>query len=346
MRRILLMIIAGLLLVAALSAQDKTLNIYRTNGEVKRFALGTVDSILVDTTEMMLRVFRVDGSLRNIAITTIDSMNYTSDEASLPEVHLLSADYDRNTKKATCVLEIVDDGGCDIYEKGICWSTAPDPTIENLHQTTGGTFGSYYGSTSALPNGRKYYIRAYASNCMGTVYSEAIEVKTLSGNVTYTLAVDPDQYPEYHQLLTAALDSACYFYNAYATFDANIYVYYNAGIPTAQANYHGSIGFGPNTSYMWVGTVMHEMAHYFGSGTTAKWQSLMQGGVWQGATAQALCQQLTGSILRGDNNANPIHYWPTGINYRNEVSSVTDLVNHAKIVQAMLIVDCGLPASW
>lgn len=164
--------------------------------------------------------------------------------------------------------------------------------------------------------------------------------------MTYTLAVDQQQYPEYHQLLKTALDSACYYYNMYTSFTANIYVYYNAGIPTAQASYHGSIGFGPNTSYMWVGTAMHEMAHYFGSGTTNTWKNLMVGGVWQGSNAQSLCQELAGETLKGDNNSNPIHFWPYGINYRSEVHSSTDLVNHAKIVQAMLVEDCGLPTSW
>jgi hypothetical protein len=50
--------------------------------------------------------------------------------------------------------------------------------------------------------------------------------------------------------------------------------------------------------------------------------------------------------LKGDNNSNPQHYWPTGINQREEVSSQTDLINHAKIVKAMLIDDAKLPTSW
>jgi hypothetical protein len=97
---------------------------------------------------------------------------------------------------------------------------------------------------------------------------------------------------------------------------------------------------------MWVGTTMHEMAHYFGSGTTNEWKAKMVSGVWQGATGTALCLQLTGQSLKGDNNSNPIHYWPTGINYRSEVGSQTDLINHARIIKAMLIDDCKLPASW
>ena len=63
-----------------------------------------------------------------------------------------------------------------------------------------------------------------------------------------------------------AIQSAVNRYNAYGDFgNYNVYVYYNAGIPTAQANYLGSIGFGgtyPNER-----VTMHEMSHYLGSGT-------------------------------------------------------------------------------
>ena len=42
-----------------------------------------------------------------------------------------------------------------------------------------------------------------------------------------------------------AMQSTVNRYNAYGDFgNYNVYVYYNAGIPTAQANYLGSIGFG------------------------------------------------------------------------------------------------------
>jgi hypothetical protein len=182
---------------------------------------------------------------------------------------------------------------------------------------------------------------------MGTTYGNEMTVQALMGNVTYTLAQDViDAGERTHKLIKTAMDSACYYYNRYTTFRANIWVYYNAGIPTAQASYHGSIGFGPNERYMWVGTAMHEMAHYFGSGTTTTWKNMMVGGLWQGAVGKALCLQLTGQTLKGDNNNSPVHYWPTGINQREEVSSQTDLINHAKIVKAMLIDDAKLPTSW
>ena len=79
-----------------------------------------------------------------------------------------------------------------------------------------------------------------------------------------------------------AIQSTVNRYNAYGDFgNYNVHVYYNAGIPTAQANYLGSIGFGgtyPNERVM-----MHEMAHYLGSGT--------YGDPWDGARGEALIDQ-------------------------------------------------------
>jgi hypothetical protein len=100
---------------------------------------------------------------------------------------------------------------------------------------------------------------------------------------------------------------------------------------------------------MWVGTAMHEFAHYFGSGTTAIWQSKTTTGIWTGPAGAALLLAATGEILKGDTQ----HFWPYGINYKSEIIGLGDevaqqngLILHCKLVEAMLVVDCKLPISW
>lgn len=165
------------------------------------------------------------------------------------------------------------------------------------------------------------------------------------GNVTYTLAIDSVALPEPYRLIKEAMDSACMYFSKYTPFSYDIYVYYSSGIPTAQASYHGSIGFGSNTRYMWVGTAMHEMCHWFGSGTTSEWQSKMVGGVWSGAATAKLMG--TGAI-KGDNQ----HYWPHGINQKEEITGLgtiaaqqAGLVTVAKVAKAMIVDDAGLPTN-
>jgi hypothetical protein len=128
-----------------------------------------------------------------------------------------------------------------------------------------------------------------------------------------------------------------------------INVYYSTGIPTAQASYHGSIGFGSNTRYMWVGTAIHEMAHFFGSGTTTIWQSKIIHGTWTGTNGLNLLKSLTGGSLKGDTQ----HFWPYGINQKEEITGLGDLKaqenglnTSVKLVKAMVIDDCNLPTTW
>jgi autotransporter-associated beta strand protein len=105
--------------------------------------------------------------------------------------------------------------------------------------------------------------------------------------------------------------------NAYGNLgNNNIWVYYNSGIPTAQASYLGSIGFGGTWPAERVAE--HEACHYFGTGTYSAWGTLMIDNRWNGPAATALMQQLygIGSRLNGDTQ----HFWPYGLNYDSEGS--------------------------
>ncbi|WP_243349170.1 hypothetical protein [Parabacteroides sp. FAFU027] len=278
-------------------------------------------------------------------VTYGSQVSFTTSSYSLPVVETVSATYNYSTNKATCVVNVKSNGGCALTERGICWSTSPNPTIANSKYSSGITTGQFYAMMSNLSVNATYYVRSFATNCAGTSYGNQLVVRALMGNVTFTMGIDSTANPEPFRLIKAAMDSACYYYNRYTSFTANIYVYYNSGIPTAQASYHGSIGFGSNTTYMWVGTAMHEMAHYFGSGTTSVWQGKMVSNVWTGTNASTLLKTLTGETLKGD----AMHFWPYGINYKSEITSLGDataqkngLIIHTKIVQAMCKLDCGL----
>lgn len=115
----------------------------------------------------------------------------------------------------------------------------------------------------------------------------------------------------HRQAAVDAIQSSINRYNAYGDFGGhNVHVYYNAGIPTAQANYLGSIGFGgtyPNERVM-----MHELAHYLGSGT--------YGDPWDGVRGEALIDQFDG--LEASLNGDSAHFWPYGLNYDDEGSEI------------------------
>jgi autotransporter-associated beta strand protein len=134
-----------------------------------------------------------------------------------------------------------------------------------------------------------------------------------------TFNVEANGWPNaaHRDAAVAAMTSALARYNNYGDFgNSNIYVYYNSGIPTAQASYcctpgnPGSIGFGgtyPNER-----VTMHEIAHYLGSGTF--------GDPWDGARGEALIDQFDGleATLEGDAN----HFWPYGLNFDSEGAEI------------------------
>ena len=78
----------------------------------------------------------------------------------------------------TCENSILFDGGTPITEKGLCWSTSANPTIENNKLQIAEGEETFSGTIIGLTRGTIYYIRAYAKNVVGTNYGEEIAVTT------------------------------------------------------------------------------------------------------------------------------------------------------------------------
>jgi hypothetical protein len=78
--------------------------------------------------------------------------------------------------------EVTADGGATITERGIVWSTTVDPTILDNKATAVGTIGVYTAPLTGLVSGETYYVRAYATNSVGTGYGD---------NVTFTPQTKP-----------------------------------------------------------------------------------------------------------------------------------------------------------
>lgn len=84
---------------------------------------------------------------------------------------------------ATCGGNIVNNGGLNITEKGVCWATTQNPTTENSYLVCNGneTGGFTINITGLSPNTR-YYLCAYAKNNNGTAYGDNVSFKTLDYN--------------------------------------------------------------------------------------------------------------------------------------------------------------------
>lgn len=74
--------------------------------------------------------------------------------------------------------DITFDGGAAVTMRGICWDTLPNPTVSGIHTTDGTGIGIFTSSMMSLTPGTTYYVRAYATNSVGTTYGQEISFRT------------------------------------------------------------------------------------------------------------------------------------------------------------------------
>jgi len=78
-----------------------------------------------------------------------------------------------NITKNTAIASasVITDGGAPVTVRGICWNTTGNPTIANDTLCVGSGIGNYADTLKNLVEGKIYYVRAFAINTSGTVYS-------------------------------------------------------------------------------------------------------------------------------------------------------------------------------
>ncbi len=95
---------------------------------------------------------------------------------------------------------ISNSGNSIITARGICWSTNPNPTILNNKTTDSNGIGNFISNLSNLKSNTKYYVKAYATNSVGTAYGNEISFTTeafpncgtvtdIDGNVYHTVTI-------------------------------------------------------------------------------------------------------------------------------------------------------------
>lgn len=109
-----------------------------------------------------------------------------------------------NTTTAFSGGEITNDGGAAVTERGVCWDTIPNPTVDDSKTIDGNGIGAFESSlTNLIPN-KIYYIRAYAINSEGTQYGQEVNFTTsqiqnslLNPTISYgtTSDIDGNIYP-------------------------------------------------------------------------------------------------------------------------------------------------------
>ena len=73
---------------------------------------------------------------------------------------------------------VTSDGNHSVIERGICWGTGHYPDISGQHVSSGSGTGSFTCNLTSLEPETKYYVRAYATNSIGTNYGDEVSFAT------------------------------------------------------------------------------------------------------------------------------------------------------------------------
>lgn len=118
---------------------------------------------------MKIRLF----TILQVSLMFLFFFNSCKKENTVPELSTCSIS-EITEFTATCNATISDDGGAGVTARGFVWDTAAGPSLDkNLGFSTNGTgSGSFTKNLTDLNPKTKYYIKAYATNEVGTAYSE------------------------------------------------------------------------------------------------------------------------------------------------------------------------------
>lgn len=103
-----------------------------------------------------------------------DQVSFTTDEIAVPTL-MTSGLKSVTLTTAASGGEISNDGGIAVTVRGVCWNTTGNPTIDDSHSIDGTGAGQFYSTLTDLTVNTTYYVRAYATNSVGTGYGNEVQ---------------------------------------------------------------------------------------------------------------------------------------------------------------------------
>ena len=108
-----------------------------------------------------------------------EEISFTTNEYKLPTITTTTPPSNISYTSATVGGSVIADGGLEVTERGICYSTMASPTIENIKIASGKGLGSFSINLTNLSNNTTYYVRAYAKNSKGIAYGDEVSFTTV-----------------------------------------------------------------------------------------------------------------------------------------------------------------------
>ena len=137
--------------------------------EVRNNIFNYTLSNLEDETQYYVRAY----ARNKIGVVYGDEKSFTTQSAVIPTI-ITTEVTNISYTTATVGGNITSDGGANITERGICYSTSVNPTIDDIKITSGTGKGAYTVNLTNLTDSTTYHVRAYAINKKGVSYGDEV----------------------------------------------------------------------------------------------------------------------------------------------------------------------------
>lgn len=145
--------------------------------------IGEYNSTLVNLSPNTLYYIRAYAT-NSVGTAYGDAKSFTTTSAAIPVVSSTTAATFITQTTAVSGGNVTNESGSKVTSRGLCWSnTTSSPTILNSKTVDYSSLGTFTNSLTSLAPQTTYYVRAYATNGVGTAYGPAISLRTLSPSI-------------------------------------------------------------------------------------------------------------------------------------------------------------------
>jgi len=225
---------------------------------------------------------------------------------------------------------ITDKGGANVTERGVCWNTTGDPTIDdNLTVDTwdDSVTLSFTSNLSELSPNTLYYVRAYGINVGGTGYGDTVSFTTL-GDEPSAVTLDASDIETHSVTLNGTVNPG--LLSTTVGFEYGLSTDYGSTIASEQSTISGDspvnvtaelTGLTPGTTYHFRTSAENSLGTVYGEDKTF---------TTNGSLPDALADDVTGLTLNAatlNGSVNPnfletdvIFEWGSTTDYGNDVA--------------------------
>lgn len=158
----------------------KTIDLWLQHAEGYKTVAGIIEFDIINKfyNPIMNKIIKYHLAIIILIVVTISIGCQKEKKATIP-ILITSTVSNINATTASSGGSITNDGGATVTSRGVCWSSGIEPSLTDNKTSDGAGAGNFTSTITGLNGGTTYYIRAYATNGIGTGYGMAMSFITL-----------------------------------------------------------------------------------------------------------------------------------------------------------------------